>query len=319
MQISTQNSKPQISFIITTYNIDDEMLRSCIDSILRLSLSRDDREIILVDDGSDLPPLTSLSDIIDEIIYIRQRNQGLSAARNRGLQIANGEYIQFVDGDDMLIQAPYEHCLDIARYHNPDMVIFDTSHSPTSEVAFEYNGPISGSEYMHSYNLHATACGYIFRRSILHTLRFTPGILHEDEEFTPQLLLRAERVFSTKAKAYYYRQRSQSIMHNNNRRHQLKRLHDTRNIIFRLQYLASTLPEADRVALNRRIAQLSMDYLYNTILLTHSSKHLDIAIQDLRSKGLFPLPDKDYTKKYMLFRKAINSRLGRRMLLLSIH
>jgi hypothetical protein len=172
---------------------------------------------------------------------------------------------------------------------------------------------------MHSYNLHATACGYIFRRSILHTLRFTPGILHEDEEFTPQLLLRAERVFSTKAKAYYYRQRSQSIMHNNNRRHQLKRLHDTRDIIFRLQYLASTLPEADRVALNRRIAQLSMDYLYNTILLTHSSKHLDIAIQDLRSKGLFPLPDKDYTKKYMLFRKAINSRLGRRMLLLSIH
>ena len=151
MQISTQNSKPQISFIITTYNIDDEMLRSCIDSILRLSLSRDDREIILVDDGSDLPPLTSISDIIDEIIYIRQRNQGLSAARNRGLQIANGEYIQFVDGDDMLIQAPYEHCLDIARYHNPDMVIFDTSHSPTSEVAFEYNGPISGSEYMHSY------------------------------------------------------------------------------------------------------------------------------------------------------------------------
>ena len=84
---------------------------------MRLSLNKREREIILVDDGSDLTPLNELIDLRDGIIYLRQANKGLSAARNLGLRMASGSYIQFVDGDDFLLQAPYEHCLDIMRYH----------------------------------------------------------------------------------------------------------------------------------------------------------------------------------------------------------
>ena len=60
-------------------------------------------------------------------------------------------------------------------------------------------------------NIHGTACGYIFRRAILGNLRFSADIYHEDEEFTPLLLLRAEEVYPTHAKAYYYNKREQSI------------------------------------------------------------------------------------------------------------
>ena len=82
--------------------------------------------------------------------------------------------------------------------------------------------------------------------------------------------------------------------------------------------MAQHAPEIDRVALNRRIAQLSMDYLYNTIRLTHSRHQLAEAIGKLRRHGLFPLPDKAYTRKYTLFRRLVGTRMGRQLLLLTI-
>jgi glycosyltransferase involved in cell wall biosynthesis len=52
------------------------MLQQCLQSILSLSLSQDEREIIVVDDGSEVSPLNDMLEMRDEIIYIRQCNQG---------------------------------------------------------------------------------------------------------------------------------------------------------------------------------------------------------------------------------------------------
>lgn len=312
------NEQPLISFILTTFNLPTSFLRECLQSIISLSLSKEEREIIVVDDGSDISPLNDLLDFRDEIVYVRQRNMGLSVARNMGLICAQGKYVQFVDGDDFLLRAPYEHCLDIARYQEADLILFHETEQTKPDIPFEYEGPLSGTAYMHQHNMRASACGYIFKKEILGSLRFTPDRLHEDEEFTPQLLLRADRVFFTSSKAYYYRQRMGSITQEDNIRHTAKRLNDTESIIVRLLDIAQLAPEMERVALNRRIAQLTMDYLYNIILLTHSARHLNDAIERLRKLGLFPLPDKHYTKKYMAFRKMVNTRLGRRILLLTI-
>lgn len=315
---NTLTASPLVSFIITTYNLPTDMLAECLRSILSLSLSKEEREIILIDDGSDLSPLDDLLDMRDDIIYMRQANRGLSVARNVGITLATGRYVQFVDGDDYLIRAPYEHCLDIVRYHDPDIVTFLPSEEATTEVPLQLATPVSGSTYLHENNLHAAACMYIFRRQILMTLRFTPGILHEDEEFTPQLFLRAEKVYATDAKAYFYRQREGSITQNASPRHKLQRLADMLRIILHLQQLAEKLPESERVALQRRVAQLTMDYIYNTMLLTRSSRHVEDAITQLRSHALFPLPDKAYTRKYKLFRKMTMTRTGRWLLMQAV-
>ncbi|MBM6992662.1 MAG: glycosyltransferase [Prevotella sp.] len=311
-------SQPLISFIVTTYNIPVDLLQSCLKSILELSLGKEEREIIVVDDGTDDTPLIDLPECRDDIIYIRQSNQGLSAARNMGLRCATGRFVQFVDGDDYLIRAPYEHCLDIIRYQDADMVLFLETKKTNPEVPFLYDGPISGVVYMHQNNLRASACGYIFRKGILGSLRFTPGIFHEDEEFTPQLMLRAEHVYSTQSEAYFYRKRDDSIMEKKDKRHTVKRLNDIIGIILHLKEVAESSPEIDRVALNRRIAQLSMDYLYNTIKLTHSRHHLSDAINTLKQHGLYPLPDKKYTKRYTSFRWMVGNAIGRQILLATI-
>lgn len=309
--------QPLISFIIPVYNIGADMLRECIDSITALSLSEQEREIIVVDDGSEFTPLNDLADIADSIIYLRQRNQGLSAARNTGLRMATGHFIQFVDGDDHLIRAPYEHCLDIARYHNPDIVLFkSTPKSSNVDTPFTYDGPTTGSEYMRNNNIRAAAWGYIFERNILGDLRFTPGLFHEDEEFTPQLFLRSERFYSTDSEAYFYRQREGSITNDNSKDHTHALFADTERVLRHLQTLV--VPDTDRPALNRRIAQLTMDYLYNIIRRTHDHKLLKETMERLRGYGLYPLPDRDYTKKYKYFRKMIGNPLTRRLLFVII-
>lgn len=304
-----------VSFIITSYNLPATFLRECLESILSLSLCEREREIILVDDGSDVSPINELKEYIQHIVYIRQDNRGLSSARNTGLRFASGRFIQFVDGDDYLLRAPYEHCLDIVRYHQPDIVTFRHTRKPIAETPFEIGSPTTGSAHMRRNNIRASACGYIFARSILGSLRFPEEIpIHEDEDFTPRLFLRAERLFDTNAHAYYYRKRQGSITTTDNAGHTSVRLGYFERVILDLQSSLDTLPDTDKPAMNRRIAQLTMDYLYNTIRMTHNRKQLESAIERLGSHGLFPLPDKNYTAKYKYFRKIINSRLLRGIL-----
>ena len=312
-----QQKRPLVSFIVTTYNMPHQLLRECLESIGALGLD-DECEIVLVDDGSEVTPLAELSDWQDRMVYLRQQNCGLSVARNNGLRIATGRYIQFVDGDDCLLSNTYRQCLQWVKEHDADMMLFglntQTARDSQDDIAIE--GPMTGASYLHNHNLRASACGYLFRRLMLDNLRFTPGIYHEDEEFTPLLLLKADQLYFTEADAYYYRQREESITHQADEAHTRKRLEDMRNIIYRLQKTSATIPEGERVALSRRVAQLSMDYLYQTIRLTRNKESLDAAIKHLEVAGLFPLPDKAYTKKYSMFRRLVGNAAGRRLLLL---
>lgn len=309
---SLQATQPLVTFIVTYYNLPVGMLCECIDSILALSLRPFEREIIVVDDGSDESPIGVLSKYLNHIVYVRQRNAGLSEARNRGIKMASGQYLQFVDADDYLLQPPYEHCLDMVRHQKPDVVMFDLTDVAEVNLSTDFNTQDlkSGTEYLAHHNLHATACGYLFRRNILGELRFTPGIYHEDEEFTPQLLLRAERVCSTDAQAYYYRKRPHSITTEKDKRRVVKRLNDSLVVITKLNRIADTLPTDERIALQRRVAQLTMDYIYNVIIQTRSRHYLNRKLAALREKGLFPLPDRNYTLKYMWFRRLTSSNVG---------
>ena len=316
-----EETKPLVSFIIPVYNVPAPMLRECVESILGLSLRPFEREIIIIDDGSTNSTLNDLGELADGIIYMRQRNAGVSAARNLGLRMATGRFLQFIDGDDRLVPAPYEHVLDLLRYGQSDMVLFDfTARCPQPDsMLYDDHGPMAGCELLRTENIHGSAWGYAFSRSIVGSLRFTPGVDYgEDEEFTPQLLLRAESATRTTAQAYYYRQRPTSATGTSSIRCHIRRLEDTKGVIIRLRKIADRLPTADRVAMQRRTAQLTMDYLYNIIVITRSSHYLERKIRELAKDGLFPLPDRDYTAKYTWFRRMTNSRVGRAVLMRSL-
>lgn len=86
-----------ISVIIPAYNAET-VIRRAIDSVLAQTLPP--QEIILVDDGSTDGTQEAVQSLGTRIRYIRQDNQGASAARNAGIQAASGEWIAFLDADD---------------------------------------------------------------------------------------------------------------------------------------------------------------------------------------------------------------------------
>lgn len=322
MNSQTNNScaKQQlISFIVTYHNEPVEMLRQCLESILALSLSDAEREIVLVDDGSDVCPLNEISDLIDHLLYLRKPCEGVSVARNLGIQASSGTYLQFVDADDYLIRNAYEHSLDLVRYHNPDIVLFYLTDKPEADTPFVLPTPVSGAEYLHRNNLRGAACGYVFKRMLLHNLRFTPGVRYgEDEEFTAQLIVRCERVFATEDRAYFYRKHKSQVTSQKDKRSIAQRLNDTEAVIFRLYEKAEHMPEVERLSLRRRIDQLTMDYIFNTIRLTRDWKNLCERTSRLHDRGLYPLPLQRYTKKYYTFARMSASKLGLRLLFAAI-
>lgn len=319
--ILVQEGQPVISFIIPVYNVEAELLRECIESVRSLALRPDEREIIVVDDGSQEDYAALLADYSDEIVLIQQPNSGVSAARNTGLDRATGKYIQFVDGDDKLIATVYKQVLDSAGQTSADLVTFDFTKDWQHEEAGHYktSPAVSGCELMRRSNLHGAVWCFLFRKDIASDLRFTPGIAYgEDEEFTARLLLRADTVLCTPAKAYFYRQHEASAIHNTSVRRKLKRLNDAKTIISHLNTLAYSLPEEKRTALQRRVHQLTMDYLYNIIRLTRSRHCLNRRLTELRHIGLYPLPEHNYTRKYKWFSRLANSQAGLLLLMLLI-
>lgn len=88
----------KVSVIIPTYNratLVVESLKSVLTQCFR------DFEVIVVDDGSTDNTEEALKPYLGRIRYVKQRNQGASAARNTGIRAAKGELIAFNDSDDL--------------------------------------------------------------------------------------------------------------------------------------------------------------------------------------------------------------------------
>jgi glycosyltransferase involved in cell wall biosynthesis len=91
---------PLFSIIIPTYN-RPEKLADCLESLSGLDYPRDKFEVIVIDDGSDLPlnPIvTCFHDQLD-VTLIRQSHAGPAKARNMGVKRAKGDFFAFIDDD----------------------------------------------------------------------------------------------------------------------------------------------------------------------------------------------------------------------------
>ena len=70
MQNSQVTTTPIVSFIVTYHNENVEMLTECLKSILSLSFAAGEREVILIDDGSDVSPINEIEDFRDDILSL---------------------------------------------------------------------------------------------------------------------------------------------------------------------------------------------------------------------------------------------------------
>jgi glycosyltransferase involved in cell wall biosynthesis len=85
------------SIIIPAYN-QASFVKACVESML--AQTHNEKEIIVVDDGSTDDTERVLAPYAQHIHLIRQENQGVSAARNNGFAASHGKFALFIDADD---------------------------------------------------------------------------------------------------------------------------------------------------------------------------------------------------------------------------
>lgn len=304
----------KLSFIVPVYNVE-KYLRKCVESLINQDYS--DYEIILVDDGST----DGSGELCDELAthplipssshpsirVLHQANAGLSAARNSGIKAANGEYLCFVDSDDYwqpnvlggLMQQVEHDNLDVLRFNyqnvNEQYEVFQPNKDPKRDV--DYSTNVTDGETFLNERL-GPACYvvmFIIRKEILNLqspifdVKFTEGIYFEDTEWTPRMLLRANRVASTPQIVYNYLWRSGSITLPTDPVKRDKVLHDKIALL-------NGFKEQRKLVRN----PIWFDWMtsFNTMTILEMLIHLPASkrkpyIGELKSLRIFPL----YTKK----------------------
>lgn len=194
--MNSSEINPFFSIIVPVYNVEP-FIRECINSILTQTFNN--FEIILVDDGSpdNCPSICDEYKIKDDrVVVIHKANGGLSDARNYGIKIAHGEYLVFVDSDDFLVN---NHCLfDLFKYISKDFYSLYLLNNTVSTL----NNYSTGKNYSCKKkvllkniikNKYPRLCAWtwICKKNLFkeNDLFFKKGILHEDEQWMPRLLL----------------------------------------------------------------------------------------------------------------------------------
>lgn len=218
-----------ISVIAPVYNVKP-YLYECINSILEQKYKN--FELLLIDDGST----DGSGDICDELAekdnrirVIHKENGGLSFARNTGVKAAKGSYVCFIDSDDVISEDYLKILYENAKLYDADVsqcryvkfysgkeffpLLNNIPQKSNKEDLFErltYTGTVD------SISL-TIACNKLIRREIAEKISFPEGKLHEDEFYVNYLMEKAERFAETPAELYFYRQRNDSIVGNDNR------------------------------------------------------------------------------------------------------
>ncbi len=235
--------KPKFSIIVPVYKVED-YLQACVDSLLAQEAYEDQMEILLIDDGS--PDRSGelcdrLSEAHGQIKAYHKPNGGLSSARNYGLDRATGEYVLFVDSDDVIESDTLKKIAEaLDQFGEVDAVFFDgveddSVHQdpmrrvPLEQVQCADNGKQYLLEHFRDRNLNVEACLYAYRRTFLneHDLRFREGILHEDVEFTPRIMMQCGKVAELPDQLYHYLVRENSISTQKNKEKNIRDLFQT--------------------------------------------------------------------------------------------
>lgn len=225
----------KFSFVVPIYNVEKYFER-CVESLVNQTYRN--IEIILVDDESpdNCPQLCEQYARRDNRIrVIHKKNGGLSDARNTGMEIAQGDYIIFVDADDYIEKNTCE--LLSKMVVGPVDVIVGEAIVESCNINLRHaelkKRCYTGEEYLKK-SFETGKCPMaawlnVYNRLFLldNDLRFKYGILHEDEQFTPRVFLKAKKVLYTGIEFYHYVVREESITTKKDKRKNMVDLYTT--------------------------------------------------------------------------------------------
>lgn len=208
----------KFSIVVPVYNVE-AYLSPCLGILQTQNYT--DFEVICINDGSTDDSRKILAEWetrFPQMRVIDRENGGLSAARNTGLQAATGDYVVFIDSDDWVEPTMLSRLAEEA--HGEDMICFACRKSDSGATDTLIPEQTDGWNYYNHHALEHREVPFVcvwqrcYRREFLlkNGLQFREGILHEDNEFTPRVCLKARSIKVIPDVLYNYRVRPNSIM-----------------------------------------------------------------------------------------------------------
>lgn len=208
------HEQPFFSIIIPTYN-RPERLANCLQSIAQLNYPPNRFEVIVVDDGSEMPiepVVTSFGKQLN-LTAIAQQNSGPANARNTGATRARGKFLVFTD-DDCMPAPEWLKTLEVRFKTAPDCLVGgrtlnalpDNLYSTASQVLIDflyeyYNADRNRSSFFASNNLALPAERFHALGGFDTTFPLAAG---EDREFCDRWLQHGyQMIYAPEAQVYH--------------------------------------------------------------------------------------------------------------------
>lgn len=224
-------SMMKASIIIPVYNAE-EYLDECINSALNQTMSKNEYEILLIDDSSTDNSLEIIKKYEDTNInlIIHEKNKGVSAALNTGLRIAKGKYVFTMACDDIIDEILLETCYEEAEKYYLDAVYFGCTimYDPKNKNNIKYhtkdgtkvispkiksNVVLTGIQAFKKEYWFGPEFMFFFNKNFLleNELFFEEKVKTEDTEFMPRLFMKLKRMMKIDKYLYLYRIRMNSV------------------------------------------------------------------------------------------------------------
>lgn len=212
-----EKNKYMFSVIIPVYKVE-EYLEETIVSVLKQTIGfKKNIQIILVNDGSpdnsediclkyrDLYP--------DNIIYVKQKNAGVSAARNNGLNYATGEFINFLDSDDKWEKDVFAKAYKMFQ-NNSDVDLIGVRQRyfegwdgyPSLDHKFDKDKVVDINEDYDHIQLSVTSA--FMRKSAIGDIRYDTRVkFSEDAKFIFDIIIKSQKLGIISSSLHLYRKR----------------------------------------------------------------------------------------------------------------
>ncbi len=206
-----------VSIIVPVYNLEN-YIKNCLDSLINQTYRN--IEILVIDDGSvdrSGEIIKSMAEKDSRIVYIKQQNAGVSAARNNGLEHAKGEYIMFADGDDYMHYQAVEILYKTAEEKQCGMVfsgsLVTAKHNERMNPVTDFGITRLTEDTLFDEGSDRAVWGKIFRKEAVKGYTFPVGITNaEDFNYMLRVLYgnRNNPGYRVDCKLYYYYMRGDS-------------------------------------------------------------------------------------------------------------
>ena len=251
-------ANPLISVIVPCFN-QAKFLSEALQSVFDQSWQN--WECIIVNDGSP----DNTEQIADEwcakdtrFKYFKQENKGVSAARNAGLKIAKGDFIQFLDGDDVIRKDKFTRSITAAGNNSyPDLVIsnFMMFYENPDQLSAPYcnlkEADFNYTDFLLKWDVDFTIpihCG-LFRSSLIAGFLFNENLKGREDWFMwLQAIKRAEQVYFLDEPMALYRINSAGAT----KKHLL--MHE--NFVMAYRYIYDTLDVESKTIIFHKVMDL---------------------------------------------------------------